>query len=206
LAHFSCANATTTRYHQEKVDFSSATVLTGAVEGVIKSPLSMATEKHPDDIFEGPGFKMVRWGRYLEVKTNRSPEEQRALNRRMHESRPHILAEIETKTAEFLEIVHKYTSLDLIANLFLSNSIQDPNKYIESESKLRPHWVEHATVLELKDPHHELRLPVIVAGADVIRANALLDEIFTQATWYYMAEGADPNSGSPRPALPNCGS
>jgi hypothetical protein len=157
--------------------------------------LSMADKNRPDDIFEGPDFRMVRRGRYLEMQTNRSPEEQRALNQRMRESRPQILAEIETKTAEVMEIVRKYSSLDLIADLFLGNSIQNPNTYKESKSKLRPHWVEHATVLELKDPRYELRGPMLVAGVDLMRANSLLEEIFTQTAWYYIAEGSDPSSG-----------
>jgi hypothetical protein len=48
------------------------------------------SEKPPDDVLSGPGFKMVRRGRHLELTTKRSPEEQRELNRRMQESRPHI--------------------------------------------------------------------------------------------------------------------
>jgi hypothetical protein len=158
----------------------------------------MAIEKLPDDIFEAPGFRMVRRGRNLELRTHRSPEEQQDLKRRMWESRPEILAEIQSKTKEFLEILHKYTSLDLVANLFLRYGIHNPDKYKESESKLRPHWVEHAAVLELRDPRYEMRFPPLVDGADLERAHALLEKIFVSATWYYLAESANPNlSDSP---------
>ena len=114
-------------------------------------------EKPPDDILEGPGFKLVRRGRHLEVKSHRSPDEQGELMRRMQESRPKIYTDIERKTVELLEIIHKYTSLDLVANLFLRDTVHNPDEYIESESKLKPHWVEHTTVLELRDARYELR-------------------------------------------------
>jgi hypothetical protein len=157
----------------------------------------MKTKKSPDDILEGPGFTMKRRGRFLELKTRRSPEEQRELRKRMWESRPAILAEIQSKTAEFISILHKYTSLDLVANLLLHNVIHDPNEYKESESKLRPHFVEHAAVLELKDPQYQLRPPVLVEGEDAERAQLLLEDIFAQSIWYHVAENADPERDGP---------
>src|ERR1700722_7144163 len=127
----------------------------------------MKAENPPDEVFEAPGFKMVRRGRFLELKTHRSPDEHRELRRRMHESRPQILAEIERKTKQLLEIIQKYSSLNLVANFFLKENFHDPNEDKESDSKLRPHWVEHATVLELRGPRYELRAPVLVDAADV---------------------------------------
>jgi len=155
------------------------------------------SEKPPDDVFSAPGFKMVRRGRQLEMTTKRSPEEQLELMRRMQESRPQILAEIEGKTTELRQIVHKYTSLDLIANLLVRDVMNDPNEYVESHSKLRPHWVEHATVIELMDPEYELRQPVLVEAEDLARAYELLEEIFTQTAWYYLAEAGDPSRSGP---------
>jgi hypothetical protein len=157
----------------------------------------MAIEKPPDDVFEAPGFKMVRRGRHLELRTHRSPEEQKELKRRMRESRPEMFAEIQSKTAEFLAIVHKYTSFALVANLFLRDSIVNPDEYCESGSQLRPHWVEHAAVLELKDACYELRPDPLVSGEDVERAHALLEDIFMLTTWYYLAENADPSVSGP---------
>jgi hypothetical protein len=154
-------------------------------------------DKPPDDVFEGPGFKILRRGRQLELRTHRSPEEQRELIPRMIESRPRILAEIQSRTAELTEIIHRYTSLDLVANLLLREAMKNPNKYKETESELRPHWVEHAAVLELKDPQYELRSPPLVSAADVERAHALLEEIFMQTVWYYIAEHADLNNDGP---------
>jgi hypothetical protein len=154
-------------------------------------------DEPPDDIFEGPGFKVERRGRQIELRTHRSPEEHRELMRRMIESRPKILAEIQSRTTELTEIIHKYSSLDLVANLLLREGMQNPNTYKETDSKLRPHWVEHAAVLELKDARYELRMPLLVSPKDVERAHTLLEEIFTQTVWYYMAEHADPKTYGP---------
>jgi hypothetical protein len=140
---------------------------------------------------------MSRRGRFLELRTNRTPEQQRELNRRMREARPEILATIEQKTAELLAIVHKYTSLDLVANLLLRDIFHNPDTYVESESELRPHWVEHATVLELRDAAYEVRGPVLVDVRDVERAHGLLEDIFMQTTWYYLAEAGDPDKPGP---------
>jgi hypothetical protein len=151
----------------------------------------------PDDAFEGPGFRMIRRGRYLEVKTHRSPEEQLELNRRMHESRPSILANIERQTSELRELIRKYTSLDVVANLLLCEVSHDPDKYVESESKLRPHWVEHATVLQLIEPKFELKRRVVVEVQDIEKVHKLLEEIFMQTTMYYLAEAGNPDRSGP---------
>jgi hypothetical protein len=159
--------------------------------------VNMQPKDPPDEVFERGGMKMIRRGRYVELKSHRSPHEQKELNRRMRESRPRILAYIEAKTNEFLEIVHKYSSLDLIANLFLRDGVQDPDKYVESDSQLRPHWVEHAAVLELRDACYTLRRPLLVEGGDLERAHHLLEDIFSQTVWYYIAESADPEREGP---------
>jgi hypothetical protein len=161
----------------------------------------MTSGKGPDEVFEARGFKMVRRGRHLELRTHRSPAEQREVKRRMWESRSKMLAEIQSKTTQFIGLIHKYTSFDLVANLFLRDSMQNPNEYRESESKLPPHWVEHgvelAAVLELKDKQYELRLPPLVDGEDVERAHSLLEEIFSSTMSYYLTESADPNLSGP---------
>jgi hypothetical protein len=157
----------------------------------------MAKNDPPDEVFERSGMKMTRRGRFIEIMSHRSPQEQEELNRRMWDSRPKILADIEAKTRELLGIVHKYSSLDLVANLLLRDGLQNPNEYVESESQLRPHWVEHAAVLELRDPAYQLRRPVLVERKDLERAHLLLEEIFMQTVWYYIAESADPVRAGP---------
>ena len=134
-----------------------------------------------------------RYGRFTELRTHRSPEEQEEHLRRMWESRPFIVKEIQQATDELIGIMHKYTSLDLVANLWLRNGVFDMNKYVESNSRLRPHFVEHLAMLELKDKECTLRQPVLVDGGDVDRAQQLLGTIFHKTVWYHMAEGADPS-------------
>src|SRR5690242_4387581 len=149
------------------------------------------------DIFEGPGFTLRRQGRHIEIKTHRTPEEQQQLRQRMREARPKILASIKQKTEQFLAIVHSYTSLDVVANLFVREGMYDPNEYKETDLKEHPHYVEHAAILELKDTSFELREPVLVDERDVQRAFTLLDEIFDATMWYYLTESALADANGP---------
>ena len=157
----------------------------------------MATRKRPDEVFERPGFTMIRRGRYLEMKTHRSPDEHKELLRRMRESRPQIFSQIRADTLELETLLQKYTSLDLVASLILRHCILDPNEYKESDSQLRPHWVEHAAIVELKQPRYELRLPLLADSSDLERAHELLEQIFMQTASYYIAEHAERNSTTP---------
>ena len=158
-------------------------------------------ERPPDDVFEGPGFTMVRRGRFIETRTHRSAGEQEQLKRRMWESRPRFLDEIKSRNTELEQIINKYTSFDLVANLFLRCCPHDPDEYVESESKLHPHYVEHAAMLELKNPRYQLREPVLVDASDVERAYTLIDEIFDQTMWYHIAEAGDPSISGPPSTL-----
>ena len=148
--------------------------------------------ERPDDLFEGPGFAMKRYGRFMEMSVHRTPEEHAEHLRRMWESRPRILSGIQEATDELVGIMHKYTSLDLLANIWLRNGVHDPNEYVEWKSPLRPHFVEHLAMLQLKDKEFILRPSVLVDWADVDRAQQLLDTIFDKTVWYYISEGADP--------------
>src|SRR5437867_3608976 len=87
----------------------------------------------------------------------------------------------------------------MLANLWLRNCIHDPDEYVEWKSLLRPHFVEHAALLELKDKGPVFRLPPLVDGRDVERAQELLEAIFAKTAWYHAAEAADPSlSGQPK--------
>ena len=93
-------------------------------------------DRKTDDVFEVPGFAMRRQGRFIEIDTHRSPEEHEELRRQMWESRPVLLEEIRTASEELVGIIHKYTSLDVVANLWLRNCIHDPDEYVEWKSPL----------------------------------------------------------------------
>jgi hypothetical protein len=156
----------------------------------------------PDDVFEGPGFTMKRYGRAIEMQAHRTPEEQARLLKSVWEKRPEMLAAIREASDELSNLIHKYTSFDMVANLMLRHVFYDADEYKETDSTIRPHFVEHATMLELKDPAFRLTGELFVTAPDLERAEALLDELFSLTTLYYRTEAADPaRSGSPPTAL-----
>jgi hypothetical protein len=73
--------------------------------------------------------------------------------------------------------------------------------YKETESTLRPHFVEHAAVLQLKDTQYELTPELLVDPADVVLAEELLAKIFQATTAFYATEAVDPARETPPAAL-----
>lgn len=150
---------------------------------------------NPDESFSALGTTFERYGRYSVAHTHRTPEQQSELERSLWEGRPFVLEKLETATRELCEIINRYDSLEVVSNLFLRNCVHNPNKYREFSSELRPHFVEHAAILELKNPKFReyTEMPKPVDGEDLDRAQALLEEIFEGTAWYYVGEGADPD-------------
>lgn len=155
----------------------------------------------PDDEFHAPGFTMKRHGRLIELQTHRTAEEQTRLRKAMWESRPRILNQIQKATNELLALIRKYSSFDLVGNLWLRQALLDMNTYKESESTNRPHFVEHATMLQLREPAHQVTGELLVNAADIKRAEELLTEIFGLTVGYYMSEAANPQREGPPSVL-----
>jgi len=154
-----------------------------------------------DEEFHAPGFSMKRHGRFIEYQTHRAPEEQALLRKRIWESRPRILKGIQQATDELLALVRKYSSFDLVGSLWLRQGILNLNEYKESQSNKRPHFVEHATMLQLREPGPTLTGELIVSGKDIERAEELLTQIFESSTHYYLSESADPAEEGPPSGL-----
>jgi hypothetical protein len=64
-----------------------------------------------------------------------------------------------------------------VLHLWLQNSLFDPNKYKETESTQQLHFVEHATMLQLKDSSPTITAEILVLPEDIARAGELLAEI-----------------------------
>lgn len=155
----------------------------------------------PDDEFHAPGFTMKRHGRFVELQTHRTAEEQARLRKRMWESRPRILNEIQQATDELVALIRKYTSFDLVNNLWLRQALFNPNEYKESQSTQRPHFVEHSTMLQLREPAHEITPELFVKVEDINRAEELLKKIFALTVEYYISEAANPEADGPPSGL-----
>jgi len=155
----------------------------------------------PDDVFEAPGFTMRRYGRFIEFQTRRTPEDQARLLKALWKSRPDTLTRIQRATDKLSTLIQKYSSFDLVANLWLRHSLFNADEYRETETKLRPHFVEHATMLQLRDPAYQVTKEFVVAADDLTCAEELLTEIFNESAMYYSAELANPKLGGSPSAL-----
>jgi hypothetical protein len=145
----------------------------------------------PDDVFRGPGLTIRRRGRFVEINTHRTPAQQKQLLAVVAQSRVKMRANIEQATQEFEKLLHKYTSFDLVGHLWLRHGIFDMDTYKEIESALRPHFVEHAAMLQLKDARYELTSELLVDPSDIALAEELLERIFQSTVAFYVTEKAD---------------
>ena len=162
----------------------------------------MTNRPKPDEVFERPGLTIKRHGRSLEVRTYRSPEQQAQLLKTVWASRPRLIYEVRRATDELSVLIQKYSSFDLVLHLLLQKGFVDPNTYKETDSTQRPHFVEHATMLQLKDASPNITAEILVFPEDIDRAGRLLEEIFQLSSAYYGTEAANPEmSGSPPSAL-----
>src|SRR5450432_123506 len=116
----------------------------------------------PDDVFRRPGLTIRRRGRFVEINTHRTPAQQHQLLAAVGESRVKMQADMERATQEFEELLHKYTSFNLVGHLWLRHGIFDMESYKEIESTLPPHFVEHAAMLQLKDARYELTSELLI--------------------------------------------
>jgi len=155
----------------------------------------------PDEVFEAPGFRMERRGRFASLQTRRTPEEHRRFIRRVVDSRPKLLQDAQKATQDLLDLAHRFNSLELLAQLWFANSVGDPDEYKEYSFEGRPPYVEHLAVLELKDPGHQVRTLEMPSGADIEKAQELLETIFQRTFFYYGSEALDPDKPGPIPRL-----
>jgi hypothetical protein len=146
-----------------------------------------------DEVFQAPGLTMQRRGRYVEIDTHRTPEQQAQLLAAIAEARPRMRADIEQATQQLEQLLHKYTSFDLVGHLWLTHGLFDIETYKETEATHRPHFVEHAAMLQLKDSGYQLTAELCVDQADVALAEELLKKIFDGTIMFYLTEKADPS-------------
>lgn len=154
-----------------------------------------------DDVLRAPGLTMQRRGRYIEIKTHRTPEQQAQLLVRIAEARPRMRSDIEQATQQLEQLLHKYTSFDLVGHLWLKHGLFDIETYKETEATHRPHFVEHAAMLQLKDAGYQLTPELLVDQADVALAEGLLKKIFDATIMFYLTEKADPSRATSSPEL-----
>lgn len=161
----------------------------------------MPKRDKPDEVFEAPGFRIERRGRFTTVTTHRTPEEHQRWIKHILDLRPRLLEEIENATRELIELCHQFNSLELLAQLWFLNSVGDPNKYKEYSYEGRLPYVEHLAVLEMKDTEYAICTAKMPGRAEIEKAQELLHTIFNNTSFYYASEGLEPDRVGPVPRL-----
>jgi hypothetical protein len=145
-------------------------------------------ERPPDDVFETPLMKMERQGRFLTIKTDRTPEQQAEIVRNIVNNRHKLLERAVEIRNELKDLMHRFTSLDLLAHQIAQDILQDPNSYQEIDTDLRPHLIEYLALLELEDAGYTVKFPVYPQPQDVEKTRRLLEELFDCFKWQIMTE------------------
>lgn len=148
------------------------------------------------EVFEGPGFRIVRRGRWTFVDSHRTPEEHRALLTSLAEYHQKLPDTIRAKVTELEHLLQRFNPLDVIANVALKNLFTNPETYKEYAHEGAQAHVEYVTLLSLKSPFRagETRL---ISGPDLDKIFLLLKEIFHHTIWYYATEHVDPERPDP---------
>ena len=142
----------------------------------------------PDEVFENPLFRMERAGRFIKIETHRTPEQQAALVKSVIENRHRLLERATECRKELKALIHRFTSLDILAHQIAQDIMRDPNQYREMDSELRPHLIEYLALLELEDTEYEVRAIESPSPSDVAKTRELLEGIFEAFQWQIMTE------------------
>lgn len=141
---------------------------------------------------------MERSGRFIKIETHRTPEQQAALVKSVVENRHRLIERAAECRIELKALIHRFTSLDILAHQIAQDILQDPNEYREMDSELRPHLIEYLALLELEDAEYEMRAIESPSPSDVARTRELLEEIFDAFKWQTMTEHiTEENQGAP---------
>ena len=163
--------------------------------------MARRSRKVADDEFSRDGLTIKRVGKSIQWSGHRTAEEHKLFKQRLWESRPNIVEHIRGAVDEVTSLILKYSSFDLVANLWLKNGIFNPETYREWDAPQRPHVIEYAALLELKSAELRLTPHLVVDGADVSRAQDLMEGILRDTMWYHIARNADPKTKPETEAL-----
>lgn len=133
-------------------------------------------------------LRMERSGRFIKIETHRTAEQQAALVKSVIQNRHRLIKRAAECRAELKALIHRFTSLDILAHQIAQDILRDPNQYREMDSELRPHLIEYLALLELEDAAYQVRAVEAPSPSDVARTRELLEEIFDAFKWQIMTE------------------
>ena len=89
------------------------------------------SEEPVTESFEFAGTRFTRRGRFIEMETDRTPEEQQEMDDILAKLRGEAEERITTATRELEVELGKYRSFDILSNLMMAELAIDPETYKE---------------------------------------------------------------------------
>ena len=153
----------------------------------------MAKDPNIDEQFSVDGMSVRRVGKSIQWSLNRSPEEFARFKQETWKARPGLVEQIRASVEDLSGLIQKYSSFELVANLWLKHGVFDPETYREYDAPQRPHFIEYATLIELRSPEFRSTHQLFVDHSDIVRAEQLMEEILRNTFWYHLARNSGPN-------------
>lgn len=153
-------------------------------------------KKKPNEVVEGPGVKIERYGRFIRWETSRTEEEQKKLLEALATYRPKLRQEIDEQVHKLESVLAKYDAINMIANFALVNVSYDPETYKEYAHEGKQPYVEYVILLYLKKPY-EAKEPAPIGRGEIQEVWDALDKIFYNTILFYGTEAAHPNRVAP---------
>lgn len=169
-----------------------------AILGCETVPNTMASEfrKKPNEVVEGPGVRIERYGRFIRWQTSRTEEEQKKLLEALATYRPKLRQETDEQVKKLESVLAKYDAINMIANFALVNISYDPETYKEYAHEGKQPYVEYICLLYLRKPY-EAKEPTPIGKDGIQEVWDAVDKIFDNTILFYATETANPNRVAP---------
>ena len=135
---------------------------------------------------------MARKGRLIHIEATATEEEHRAMLKSLSESRSDLEADIERQVAELEAIISEYDPFDIISNIWLANTIINPETYCEYEHEGKEAYAEYVALLCLTRPYHESQ-ERIVPGPIIEDVNNRIEALFRTVIVHLIAKDIPPD-------------
>ena len=97
----------------------------------------MAKDPNIDEQFSVDGMSVRRVGKSIQWSLNRSPEEFARFKQETWKARPGLVEQIRASVEDLSGLIQKYSSFELVANLWLKHGVFDPETEVQAMLALR---------------------------------------------------------------------
>ena len=154
----------------------------------------MLDPSESDEVLSGPGFVVVRKGRFVHMRSTLSGEERRTHLQELASREGEIRGFVEQQVRQLEEVLSEYNPLDIIGHVSLANSIVDAESYKEYSHPGSPAYVEYITLLCLTKPYDSYpeHSPDLISGEVVQDIQRRIESLLMNEILYLAVGDVDP--------------